>query len=118
KHSVDLFSLLPTSTQIDLIDTEHNSVWMSVDAHNLSIKTDDIVLKYGSKIPGTWYMLGIVDAKPDEQYHENDNFFGNSIHHNDLKKGFTEMFDIIKTMAGRPNNAFGITPVIIFRSVS
>ncbi|NBM11000.1 MULTISPECIES: DUF6414 family protein [unclassified Proteus (in: enterobacteria)] len=118
KHSVDMFSILPTSTQIDLVDTEKNSVWMSVDANNLTINTGDIVLKYGAKIPGTWYMLGIVDAKPDAQYNDNDNFIDNAIHHNDLKSGFAEMFDLIKSMAGRPNEAYGITPIIIFRSVS
>lgn len=115
KHSTDILSLLPTSTQIDFKDTENNAVWMSVNAQNLSINTGDIVLKYGSSIPGSWYVLGVVDAKPDEQQIDDntDHIVGSG-----LKSGFSQMFDIIKTIAGRPCNAYGMTPVIIFRSIS
>lgn len=115
KHSTDMLSLLPQTTQIDFLDTEENPVWMSVDASNLSISTGDIALKYGPNIPGSWYILGILDAKPENNSTSDTDTpmsYGS-----DFKAGFAPMLGMIKQMAGRPDNNYGITPIIIFRAI-
>lgn len=115
KHSTDMLAMLPQTTQIDFLDTEGNSVWMSVDTSNLSISTGDIVLKYGANISGSWYMLGIVDAKPsDDPLADADS---HALYGSEFKAGFAPMFEMIKQMAGRPNDNFGITPIIIFKAI-
>jgi hypothetical protein len=37
---------------------------------------------------------------------------------NPLKNGLTTMLDSIKDMAGRDNNSYGMTPLIIFRKIN
>lgn len=113
-NAAEIMKIIPTSPQIDFTDTEKNSVWMSVNSDNLKINTSDIVLKYGAKIPGTWYVVGIIDAKPDSNIDDNDDL---SLNNNYLKSSFSNLFEAIRNMFGRPQNAYGITPIIIFRAI-
>ncbi|MGR8933372.1 MAG: hypothetical protein ACU837_03160 [Gammaproteobacteria bacterium] len=92
-----------------------NSLWSSLEEEHLKINSDDITLKHGSNFAGHWYVLGILDAKPDNGIESITN------HHdiaNDLIRGMTEMLNMTREFLGRPRDAYGITPIAIFRSVS
>ncbi|MHB9805469.1 DUF6414 family protein [Pantoea ananatis] len=112
----DMVNFLPRSTQIDFADSEGNQIWMSVKPENLTIGMGDIALKYGPFIPGEWYILGFIDAYADDRLDHPDAPYPSNI--NDLKSGMDNMLMLIKTMMGRPNNSFGMTPLMIFRTVA
>lgn len=111
----EMMKFLPKSTQIDVADTDENLIWMSVDPQNLTISSGDIALKYGSIIPGEWHVIGFVDAHP-HGYIENPNA-PYPCTDNELKNSMDFMIDMIREVMGRPNSSFGITPLMIFRSV-
>ncbi|EKN3740018.1 hypothetical protein ACMU9U_004111 [Yersinia enterocolitica] len=112
----EILKILPKSTQIDFADTDGNSVWMSVDPKNLTIGPGDIALKYGSRIPGTWHLIGFIDAYPDSMISSEDTPY--NIPTNDLKGSMDFMLDMIRTSMGRSPESYGITPLMIFRTVS
>lgn len=88
-----LLDIVPDTLQIDFIDDNKNNIWMTIDKKNFTINPDDMVLKYGSKIPGEWYALGLVDALPEasDENDENDNDTSNP-----LKDGLKQILSGIK----------------------
>ncbi|ECD7245090.1 hypothetical protein LZX53_005036 [Salmonella enterica] len=109
-----LLDIVPDTLQIDFIDDNKNNIWMTIDKRNFTINPDDMVLKYGSKIPGEWYALGLVDALPEAS--DEDNEDNNEIS-NPLKDGLKQILSGIKESAGRTNNSYGMTPLILFRKI-
>ncbi|EDV0529158.1 hypothetical protein NY70_005022 [Salmonella enterica subsp. enterica] len=109
-----LLDIVPDTLQIDFIDDNKNNIWMTIDKKNFTINPDDMVLKYGSKIPGEWYALGVVDALPEanDVNNEDDDEICNH-----LKDGLKQILRGIKETAGRTNNSYGMTPLILFRKI-
>jgi hypothetical protein len=109
-----ILSALPHALLMTLF-SEGRSLWSSLEEEHLKINSDDITLKHGANFAGTWHVLGILDAKPDYEMESS------TVPHktgNELFDGMTEILSVIRTTLGRPANAYGITPVAIFRTVS
>ena len=115
KIAADMFSLLPFSTQIELLDDQENIFWMSVKADDLALDVGNLALKYGSRIPGEWYVIGVIDALPDIS----DETVSESIFPSDEIRGTIDyMLEGIRGMIGRSETSYGMTPLVIFRKVS
>lgn len=110
----DLLDVIPNTLQVDFIDEKGHTIWMTINKDYLTINPDDMALKYGGTIPGTWYVVGLIDALPEP--YENESLLP-VFPDNAIKDGLTSMLDAIKGMAGRDNNAYGMTPLIIFRTI-
>lgn len=108
-----LFDVIPDSLQVDFMDDYGNNIWMTISRDNFTINPDDMMLKYGGEIPGEWHVLGLVDALPDTEQTSQATF---PIH--PIKDGMKDMLSGIKEMAGRPDESYGMTPLIIFRKIS
>ena len=68
----------------------------------------DLNFKHGEFLAGNWYVLGVLDALPfDDFTFETDP--------NEFRDGIVNMVKMIKTIVGRPSTAYGITPIAIFR---
>jgi hypothetical protein len=95
--------------------SEGKSLWSSLEEEHLKINSDDITLKHGATFAGQWHVLGILDAKPDDEMEQSaiPPTAGNG-----LFEGMVGMLSAIRIFLGRPTNAYGITPVAIFRTVS
>lgn len=106
-----ILSALPHALLMTLF-SEGQSLWASLEEEHLKINSDDITLKHGANFAGKWHVLAILDAKPD------DNSITSPVTGNELFDGMTEMLTVIRTVLGRPANAYGITPIAIFRAVS
>lgn len=114
---IDLFKTLVMAMPHALLmtlRTEGESLWSSLEESHLKINSDDITLKHGSSFSGHWHVLGILDAKPD---HENSQAM-QSTSNNEIIDGMMEVANAIRLFVGRPSNAYGITPIAIFRTVS
>lgn len=111
----NLLNVIPNTLQVDFMDDHGNNIWMTIDRENFTINPDDISLKYGGGIPGEWYALGLVDALPDYLY-QDDSVYDFPEH--PMKDGLKGMLGGIQEMAGRAPNAYGMTPLILFRKIA
>ncbi|HDX5738004.1 TPA: hypothetical protein ROS75_002150 [Yersinia enterocolitica] len=116
ENAEEMIKFLPLSTQIDFADSDGNQIWMSVEPSNLTIGMGDIALKYGPFIPGEWNILGFVDAYPGDRLDNPDAPYPSNI--NDLKAAMDSMLLIIKSLMGRSDSSYGMTPLMIFRAVA
>jgi len=110
----DILNVIPNTLQVDFIDEQGNTIWMTINRDFLTINPDDMVLKYGGKIPGDWYVVGMIDALPDSHFDSSSLNFPI----NPLKDGISEMLNGIKALAGRGDDSYGITPLVIFRKLA
>jgi hypothetical protein len=108
-----IISALPHALLMTLM-SEGKSLWSSLEEEHLKINSDDITLKHGAHFAGQWHVLGILDAKPDDEA----DYSAIPPTGNGLFTGMVEILLAIREFLGRPTNAYGITPIAIFRTVS
>lgn len=117
KVKEDLISFIknvPFAIQSRFLVDNGNSVqevWMTLNRDELSTPTHDTNFKHGEFMAGEWYLLGVLDALP------HDDFTYESESDSDLQSVIRGFVEQLKNMAGRPNTSFGITPIAIFRSI-
>lgn len=109
-----ILSALPHALLMTLM-SDGDSLWSSLEEEHLKINSDDITLKHGANFAGRWHVLGILDAKPDN---ESDTVTHQLPAGNPIFDGMVEVLTAIRIFLGRPINAYGITPIAIFRTVS
>lgn len=95
------------------LNSEGSLLWSSLEEEHLKINSDDITLKHGANFAGRWHVLGILDAKPDEQSEHQILPVSSPFFH-----GMTTILENIRETLGRPSSHYGITPIAIFRTVS
>jgi hypothetical protein len=116
KFMINVFKELPESIQGRISDGEGNLFSFSLREDGLISTPTDLFLKHGIVIAGMWAVVGILDAQPDNAA-DQDNPPGKFL-------GLTgnPLVSLLKGVAGlgrqvgRPDNAFGITPLLIFRT--
>ena len=111
---IELLSIMPHTIQAKISGT--TDVWCSLGEEGMSTLASDITLKHGTNIPGLWYALGILDAKPEELDDDDDEVDfsdGQEI----AAKLMVSLGPLAKNLLGRPDDCFGITPLLIFREV-
>jgi hypothetical protein len=74
----------------------------------------DIALKHGVNLPGTWYALGILDALPSHL--ETSHSKSDTV--KDLQSFYRTFAELVHKLVGRPIDAYGITPIILFRAIA
>lgn len=83
-------------------------VWMTLSRTEMMNSVHDLNFKHGDIMAGEWYILGVLDAIPNDQAVKIQET--NEI--NVMVEAFTKM---MKEQFGRPSTAFGMTPIAIFR---
>ena len=83
-------------------------VWMTLSRTEMINSVHDLNFKHGDIMAGEWYILGVLDAIPNDQEVKINET--NEI--NVMLEAFTKM---MKEQFGRPSTAFGMTPIAIFR---
>lgn len=120
---VDLLRILPHTAQA-YFKAPGVLAWCGLKEDALITQPGDLLLKHGIAIEGEWGVLGILDAKPDQ-----DNSAGTAEHMQELGLGadlgrgvaaaiMASISPMARGMLGRPEHAFGLTPLLIFREVS
>ena len=85
-------------------------VWMSLSREDMSTVIHDINFKHGEKLAGKWYVLGILDAIPNSLDSSNITLPSTG----EMEQFKSAMSEMMK-MFGRDNEAYGMTPIAIFR---
>lgn len=114
-----LVQLLPHPVQAT-ISAGERVVWTSLRENCLIVPSTDLLLKHGVKISGDWAILGVLDALPG----------GEEVEIEALDQALAAMSlgalgmmlgplaQAVRMMLGRPDSAFGVTPLMIFRQVA
>lgn len=111
----DLIKILPHTIQARLVGDA--PVWCSLSREGMTFDASDIVLKYGTQIPGTWHFLGILDAIPEDSALLQDQNTEWGQGEEMAAKMMGIIAPITRNFLGRPTNFYGITPLLIFRVV-
>ncbi|KXB20946.1 DUF6414 family protein [Xylella fastidiosa] len=99
---------LPPTIQLSLFNNDIE-IWSLLDQKYMMVDHYAFALKHGSKIQGEWHVLAIVDSLPGEAEMgalPTASAFINMI---------TPFMSAIKDFMGKPLNAYGVTPLMIFR---
>lgn len=113
--ALEIMEVLPHSIQ-GRMSTQHGQVWTTLREECLVTSSSDLVLKHGLTLPGEWKMLGILDAYPD---------YSSSVEDLPLSGGMSDILPtflatltpITRSILGRPESAYAMTPLLIFREV-
>jgi hypothetical protein len=113
---LDMMRNLPHGLQGNLYGEQR--VWFNVSEQGLSVAPSDLATKYGNFIPGEWSVLGILDAHPDDEVSLAPVAPQMGPATDDLVATVAKsIMPIVRTTLGRPADAYGITPLLIFREV-
>lgn len=123
--AIELLSVLPHSIQASVSDVE-NSVWCTFREDSITITPSDLFMKHGLSIGEDWNIVGVLDATPDIDYAMDDGtpfeiakqlIAGSKLGMLALMMG-PALVPAIRAMLGRPGDAYGVTPLLVFRSIS
>ena len=103
---------LPHSVLFQLFSGD-DQVWATLDRGSLRVSTDDLMFKHGVAIPGVWYALCVVDSEPGvDSSHPK---------HSDMSSAMaiavSSSVSHLRQHFGRPDDAYAVTPVMIFRNI-
>lgn len=115
KPIANFMKVIPFALSCNLFvpnDTEDEltQVWMSLAREDMPSTIHDINFKHGEKLAGKWYVLGVLDAIPNN-LDANKRIHPNNDELAVFKKALSEMMK----MFGRSSDAYGMTPIAIFR---
>jgi hypothetical protein len=93
--------------------TSEAFLWASLEPENLTVPSADIVLKHGGLVSGLWKVLSVLDAFP---------IYGpapelRSWSAGQATDGVLAAINILRTQIGRPQDWFGVTPLMIYRDI-
>lgn len=113
-HIPDILKGLPHAIQAT-VNAGGDQAWCTLSVDNLVVGTDDLALKHGTQVQGSWYLLGILDALPDQPAPP---VALKSEADNSIKNVLRTVIGMGRTFFGRPADCFGVTPVLIFRALA
>jgi hypothetical protein len=121
---IELLKTLPHGVTARMKLPSGGEVWSSLHAASMTGSTSDLFLKHGANIAGTWNMIGVLDAEPDPDIVDDASPISPELQNamGFLEKGFSHILDtlapIARSFLGRPSNAYGMTPLVIYREVA
>lgn len=113
---LDMLSILPHSVQAT-VSSSTMSVWANLKPDCLATEPSDLTLKHGFEVPGEWNVLGILDAQPSSTAGDQPDIDVSSTAQV-VQNVFKLLAPLTRTMMGRPDEAFAVTPLLLFREVS
>jgi hypothetical protein len=112
---MQVLSKFPHSAQCTLTRANF-SVWSTLVSAGMVGTVADLSLKHGTEIPGKWHLLGVLDSMPNlippQTTIVNS---GTMMHMGVLIKNLSNLG---RTLLGRPQEAYGVTALLLFREVS
>jgi len=120
KTGLELIRVMPHLIQARL--TANGVVyWGSIAKDGLTTDTADLYLKHGLRISGSWTLMGILDALPDppmDELQQRVSALTDAVELGAYAQGLGLMTPFVRPLLGRPEEAYGVTPLLIFREVS
>ncbi len=111
-----ILDAMPTSTQLNMRTTEGQQIWAPIRDGCLTIDPVDLAMQHGATLKGEWHLLAVVDALPDDDTQQPMNL--PAMAYAELMEAAAEVLSTIRGLMGRPTAAFGLTPLLLFRSIT
>ncbi len=115
KNALELLKNLPHSTEL-LLQAGQRTIWGYLRPEFLRTPSATIGFAHGTEVPGTWRIIAALDALPDEMADQSN--------HNappiftELQSGMVEAMKTLRSVFGRPPQAYAATPLLVFRYTS
>lgn len=116
--ALSIMKSLPKPISVE-IETAQDKLWGTLDEDGLITSIESISLKHGAFVQGQWRVVGILDARPDDFFQAEPNIV--SVQTNEQGSGQTlaqTLSRVTRQVMGRPGGQYGITPLIIYRTIS
>lgn len=122
---LDMIRIMPHPIQARM-DGVDFMAWCSLRDEALVVSSSDILLKHGIRVSGEWKVVGILDAMPEPSIEIDPldpmSAFTPAIEADPKLNPIGVMLQTLSNMArsflGRPPAAYGVTPLLIFRSIN
>ncbi|KVF26305.1 hypothetical protein WJ07_08635 [Burkholderia vietnamiensis] len=112
----EVLQVMPPTPQITMADVSGRLVWGCLNDDHMVISASSLALTHGTSVKGTWHVLAVLDATPDEDI-DDPHEFDSVMAYSQLMASTADVLGSIRDLMGRPSQAYGITPVVIFRSI-
>ncbi|MCM1128983.1 MAG: hypothetical protein NC211_03760 [Alistipes senegalensis] len=113
-----VFKRLPAVPQLYLMDESGTSFWSCLNEQNMIVSSSSLALMYGTIVVDEWHVLGILDAKPDdEEKMKSVEEVKKEYKQSQIAYFSSDILNVVRELMGRPKEAYGITPLLIFRKV-
>ena len=113
-----LMKMMPHAIQMTI--RGEDKAWCNLLRGGLICTTGDLLLMHGGELQGKWHVLGILDSRKDEtatQSWDEDNDPEVQPSAGIIATGFKKLTPLGRQLLGRPADAYGLTPLIIFREI-
>ncbi|WP_147426014.1 DUF6414 family protein [Teichococcus wenyumeiae] len=114
---MDLMTDFPHSTQGWIMGQDF-SCWFPMRADAMVTAGSDILLQHGTHLGPNWTLVGILDARPgapDDQAHLEMALATVS---SALGQMVSALSLVVRPQLGRPDHAFGLTPLLVLREIN
>jgi hypothetical protein len=120
----EVMKMLPHTAQCHLVSLTY-AAWATLSEDSLVSTPADLMLKHGAYVPGDWNMVGVMDVFPKYALMRNesgdlpdfDKMTQDSMQ-TPIASFMSMIGPVARSAMGRPENYYGITPLLIFREVS
>lgn len=114
------FRLLASLEQplLMLFQTAGERFWSAIDRASIVGGSTHLHLKYGPTISGEWHMIGILDCMPSPMTDDGatiGRFCGGA--ENSFAETLLAVLRELRILMGRPEECYGITPLILMREI-
>ena len=108
---IEIVNSMPPSVQ-GIMKRGNKQAWFLGNSENWVAHPNALMLSYGSTIGTGWKVIGILQSKPSKANKNTEKDAGS------IPEGMRKYADTIKELMGKPDQAYGITPLIILRPVN
>ena len=108
----DMAQNLPHALEAHMLTTE-GVAWATLNRDGMLTNSQDIALKHGSGLPGEWHMLAILDGMVGDQMED----IWEQLPTTEFAAAILQLLGSIREVMGRPAGYFGVTPLVLFRTV-
>lgn len=113
-----MMKMLPHAVHVLLHRKDQSPVWGTLSQESMVGTSADLFLKHGSALSGRWHMIGILDALPSGKQFDIEKVLLSNMLQMTTTGQIMENLGPMRALGfGRPDNAFGITPLIIMRPI-
>lgn len=114
---IDALIGMDPQIQMHLFRADEPRLWSTLRSDGLVVPAAELAMKYGDIIDGEWNVLGILDAHPGHMTNETIEALSRRFDGQNFLQEAIVVNHTLRTTYGRPTDAFGLTPLLIFRAI-
>ena len=114
---LDSLVALPNTVHMRIITDNGKLIYCAAKSEGLTSSVTDIGMNHGTILQGVWHILGLYDSRPDSMNIDIEDVAKKfDLNNRMILKSATGYGPMLRQV-GRPDGAYGITPLLIFREL-